>query len=284
MPIKPGRLRYSPFDAKRIDGYPGLTPPSGLQAPTLREIAPHGRTAAAAGRREPGSVQDRHARGARPIPSLVNHPLAPPVTNREPRPRCRDLLFGSKPITQGSCPMLARAHAHRPFVIRRWVLVLPLVTSVLAAAACSSNASTSTPPPASHTGAPPPSAPPSSAAASAVTIKTAHSSLGTVLTDGKGITVYLFEKDTGTKPTCYGPCAQAWPPVLAHGTPVAGPGAKAGLLGTTKRTDGTLQVTYAGHPLYYFTGSTKPGQVNGQGVDGFGAHWDAVRPSGAQAG
>jgi predicted lipoprotein with Yx(FWY)xxD motif len=105
-----------------------------------------------------------------------------------------------------------------------------------------------------------------------------------VLTDGKGITVYLFEADTTTKPTCYSACAQAWPPVLTTGAPVAGAGAKASLLGMVKRTDGKLQVTYAGHPLYYFVQSTAPGNVSGQGSDAFGAHWDAVRPSGAQAG
>jgi predicted lipoprotein with Yx(FWY)xxD motif len=105
-----------------------------------------------------------------------------------------------------------------------------------------------------------------------------------VLTDGKGITIYLFEADTTTKPTCYGACAKVWPPVLTTGTPVAGPGAKTSLLGTVKRTDGKMQVTYAGHPLYYFVQSSKPGNVRGQGVKGFGANWDAVKPSGAQAG
>jgi predicted lipoprotein with Yx(FWY)xxD motif len=118
----------------------------------------------------------------------------------------------------------------------------------------------------------------------AVTIKTAHTSLGTVLTDGKGITVYLFEADTTTKPTCYTACAQAWPPVLATGAPVAGSGATASLLGTVKRTDGKIQVTYAGHPLYYFIQSTTPGNVSGQGVKAFGASWDAVKANGDQAG
>ena len=112
----------------------------------------------------------------------------------------------------------------------------------------------------------------------------AHTSLGTVLTDGKGSTVYLFEADTTTKPTCYGSCATFWPPVLTTGAPVAGPGAKSSLLGTVKRTDGKLQVTYAGHPLYYFTHHMTSGDTSGQGVHGFGANWDAVRPSGAQAG
>jgi predicted lipoprotein with Yx(FWY)xxD motif len=187
-----------------------------------------------------------------------------------------------------------RTHAPS-WVARRWVLAVPLVTAALAAAACSSGSSSAAAPsatPSSTSSAPSSTSPASSSAApsstgtsgSGATIQTAHTSLGTVLTDGKGITVYLFEADTGTKSTCYSACASAWPPVLTTGAPAAGSGAKASLLGTTKRTDGKTQVTYAGHPLYYFTATTKPGQTNGQGVNGFGAKWDAVRPSGAQAG
>jgi predicted lipoprotein with Yx(FWY)xxD motif len=171
-------------------------------------------------------------------------------------------------------------------VSRRWILAVPLGTAALAAAACggSSSAPTSSPP--ATSAASPSAASPSSGTsdAGATSIKTAHTSLGTVLADGKGITVYLFEKDTGTASSCYGACAAAWPPVLTTATPVAGSGAQASLLGTIKRTDGKTQVTYAGHPLYYFSASIKPGQVNGQGVHAFGAGWDAVRPSGAQAG
>jgi predicted lipoprotein with Yx(FWY)xxD motif len=150
----------------------------------------------------------------------------------------------------------------------------------LTAAACSSGTSSTSPSTSASTRA----ASPSGAGAGGTAITTAHTSRGTVLTDSKGITVYLFEGDTGTASTCYGACAATWPPVLTAGAPVAGAGARAALLGTIKRTDGKTQVTYAGHPLYYFSASTKPGQVNGQGVNGFGAHWDAVRPSGAQAG
>jgi predicted lipoprotein with Yx(FWY)xxD motif len=147
-------------------------------------------------------------------------------------------------------------------------------TAALAAAGC---AGASTPQPGA-------ASPSGKAAAGVATIKTAHTSRGTVLTDGKGITVYLFEKDTGTKSSCYGACAAAWPPVLTTGTPVAAGGARSSLLETTTRISGKIQVTYAGHPLYYFSASTRPGQVNGQGVNAFGAHWDAVRPTGAQAG
>ena len=163
-----------------------------------------------------------------------------------------------------------RTAARGRAVTRSWVLAVPLAVAALAAAGCGGSST-----------AAPSSGPPASGAA---VIKTAHTSLGSVLTDGKGITVYLFEKDTGTTSTCYGQCARAWPPVLTSARPVATGGARSSLLGTTKRANGKLQVTYAGHPLYYFTASTKPGQVNGQGINGFGAHWDAVRPTGAQAG
>lgn len=177
--------------------------------------------------------------------------------------------------------LAARIHMLIPALVRRWMLAAPLVTAALTMAACGGTSTTpsSTPPPAAS-GA----SPGGGQAAGGTAIKTAHTSLGTVLADGKGITVYLFEKDTGIKSTCYGACAAAWPPVLTTGSPVAGPGARAALLGTVKRTDGKTQMTYAGHPLYYFSASTKPGQVKGQGVNAFGAHWDAVRPSGAQAG
>lgn len=165
--------------------------------------------------------------------------------------------------------------------IRKWTLALPLAAAALAVAACggSNTAASNTSP--SHASAASSGGTPGTAA---TTIETAHTSRGTVLIDGKGITVYLFEKDTGNTSSCYGACAAAWPPVLTTGMPVAAGGARSSLLATIKRTDGKTQVTYAGHPLYYFSASTKPGQVNGQGVNAFGAHWDAVRPNGAQAG
>jgi predicted lipoprotein with Yx(FWY)xxD motif len=163
---------------------------------------------------------------------------------------------------------------------------VPLAVAALTAAACSSSGTAAAPASTTAPGsaAPGTAAPSGGTSGTSAAIKTAGTSLGTVLTDGKGITIYLFEKDTGTASSCYGACAQAWPPVLTTGTPAAGSGATASLLGTAKRTDGTTQVTYAGHRLYYFTGDSKPGDVHGQGVNAFGASWDAVRPSGAQAG
>jgi predicted lipoprotein with Yx(FWY)xxD motif len=120
-----------------------------------------------------------------------------------------------------------------------------------------------------------------SAAASGETIKVAtDAKLGQILVDEEGKTVYLFLRDTGTGSTCYTDCAKFWPPVLTTGAPVAESGAQASLLGTTKRTDGTTEVTYAGHPLYYFLNDKKAGDTTGQGVNGFGALWWVVSPAG----
>jgi predicted lipoprotein with Yx(FWY)xxD motif len=93
--------------------------------------------------------------------------------------------------------------------------------------------------------------------------------LGSVLVDAEGMTVYLFTPDEGgTASTCYGSCEAAWPPVLSEGRPTAGEGASSSALGTTKRKDGSTQVTYEGHPLYTFSGDEAPGEANGQELDG----------------
>jgi len=113
-----------------------------------------------------------------------------------------------------------------------------------------------------------------------MTVAIKSSGLGRILVDAKGRTLYLFEKDKGTTSSCYGACASGWPPYTTTGAPQAGSGAAASLLGTTTRTDGTTQVTYKGHPLYYFVGDTKPGEVTGEGVNAFGAKWYVLAPSG----
>jgi predicted lipoprotein with Yx(FWY)xxD motif len=120
----------------------------------------------------------------------------------------------------------------------------------------------------------------SKAAVGGAEIAVRNSSLGPIVVNGQGRTVYLFEKDTGTASTCYGACASIWPPVTTSGAPKAGKGVDASELGTRKRSDGTLQVTYNGHPLYTYTGDSSAGQTNGEGVDGFGAEWYAVSPAG----
>ena len=101
-----------------------------------------------------------------------------------------------------------------------------------------------------------------------------------VLVDGSGRTLYLFEKDQGARSSCSGACADAWPPLVAHGALRAGSGVSKGLLGTTRRPDGTREVTYAGHPLYRYAGDEKPGDANGQGSDAFGAEWYQLDGSG----
>ena len=147
------------------------------------------------------------------------------------------------------------------------LLIAGAIVGTLLVAACGSSSSS--------TGSPSP------AAARATIAVATNSKLGQILVDAKGITVYLFVKDSGTSSTCYKSCAQIWPPVLTSGPPQAGTGATASLLGTTTRTDGKLEVTYAGHPLYYFVSDKQPGDATGQGIDNFGGLWWVLTPSGA---
>ncbi len=104
--------------------------------------------------------------------------------------------------------------------------------------------------------------------------------LGKILTDAEGRTLYLFVADSSKESTCYDACAEAWPPLTVSDKPKAGGDVKAGLLGTTKRQDGDKQVTYNGHPLYYYENDDEPGELTGQGLDQFGAKWWAVDASG----
>jgi predicted lipoprotein with Yx(FWY)xxD motif len=106
--------------------------------------------------------------------------------------------------------------------------------------------------------------------------------LGKVLVDGRGHTLYLFEKDKRGTSACTGQCAAYWPPLIASAKPSARTGVKATLLGTTKRTDGRVQVTYNHHPLYAFTKDTRKGQTSGEEVDAFGAEWYAISAAGAK--
>lgn len=110
------------------------------------------------------------------------------------------------------------------------------------------------------------------------------SELGPVLVDSEGFTVYDFHKDKGTTSSCYGACAKGWPPLTTSGAPKAMSGAEASKLGTTERNDGTMQVTYAGHPLYTFVEDTKPGETKGNDVSAFGAQWYALKANGEEAG
>src|SRR3954451_18851123 len=123
--------------------------------------------------------------------------------------------------------------------------------------------------------------PPKTASGHAATVGVASSSLGKFLVDSKGRTLYLFKKDQGTKSACSGACATNCPPLQASGKPTVGSGAQASMVSTTKRSDGSRQVTYNGHPLYRFQADQNAGDTNGQGVNAFGAAWYVVSPAGS---
>jgi predicted lipoprotein with Yx(FWY)xxD motif len=118
-------------------------------------------------------------------------------------------------------------------------------------------------------------------AASGTVVSWRKTAIGNAITTSGGKTLYLFRADHGTTSACYGQCTIYWPPLLTTGKPVASGKVIASLLGTTKRKDGKLQVTYKGHPLYTFAEDKKPGQTAGEGSKNFGASWYALAPSGA---
>jgi predicted lipoprotein with Yx(FWY)xxD motif len=118
-------------------------------------------------------------------------------------------------------------------------------------------------------------------ARSGAVIKVGRSSLGQILVDSHGRTLYLWAHDKHHRSTCYGACTAYWPPLTTRGKPRATGGARQALLSTTRRRDGRLQVAYRGHPLYRFSGDTKPGQTSGEGLTDFGGRWDPVSPTGA---
>jgi predicted lipoprotein with Yx(FWY)xxD motif len=145
--------------------------------------------------------------------------------------------------------------------------VIPLV--VVAVAACGGGGGATAATPKTTSGA-------------SATVGVANSSLGSILVDSTGRTLYLFKADVGTNSACTGACASAWPPLLAAGKPTAGTGLAASKIATITRSGGNRQVTYNGHPLYLYVGDQKPGDVTGQGVTAFGAAWFALTPAGNQ--
>jgi predicted lipoprotein with Yx(FWY)xxD motif len=183
--------------------------------------------------------------------------------------------------TRGVAPQLPIVHTgdkepsvshFNPKTMIAGAAVVPLAALVIAG--CGGGSS-------DHKSASSPASSPSAANAG-TTVTTASTGLGKILVDSQGQSLYLFKKDAGGESACNGACAASWPPLLAHGKPTADGGAQASRLGTIKRGDGTLQVTYNGHPLYRFGGDQQPGQVNGQGSTAFGAPWLALSGSGNQ--
>jgi predicted lipoprotein with Yx(FWY)xxD motif len=178
-------------------------------------------------------------------------------------------------------------------MIKNWMAAAACAAAVaLAATACSSGSSSSS------TAARPPASPasasaqasspaaaasaPASAAAVTVGLKSISGIEDKALVDGKGRALYLWEADTNGMSTCTGACAAAWPPVTVSGTAQAGSGVTQSLLGTVKRADGTEQVTYNHHPLYYFVGDTGPGMAKGQASKAFGADWYVLNAKGSK--
>jgi predicted lipoprotein with Yx(FWY)xxD motif len=170
-----------------------------------------------------------------------------------------------------------------------------LAVVALAAAGCGSSSTSSSTTNAAAPAAPGGGAGSSTAAASTATsaaaptggsaavVATKHSKMGTILTaGGKHLTVYMFEGDKGATSSCTGACAHVWPPVTTGAAPTASGAAVAGDLGTITRSDGTMQVTYKGHPLYYFARDGDAGDAYGQGVVGFGASWYVLSPTGSK--
>ena len=156
-------------------------------------------------------------------------------------------------------------------------LAIPMGMALLAAA-CGSSSST---PSATSAGASASATPAAASSGGGTVITTSSGSAGSFLTNSSGRAIYLWVKDGKNSSACSGACAGAWPPVTATGTVTASGGAVAADLGTITRSDGTKQVTYDGHPLYYYVGDSAAGQVTGQGSDSFGAKWWLVAPSGS---
>ncbi len=123
---------------------------------------------------------------------------------------------------------------------------------------------------------------PKTASGRSATFGVANGTLGSILVDSQGRTLYLFQRDSGTQSACTGACAVDWPPLRVTGKPTVGKGAKPSIVVTSARSDGKAQLIYNGHPLYRFSGDQKPGDVNGQGVNAFGGLWYAVSPAGDQ--
>jgi predicted lipoprotein with Yx(FWY)xxD motif len=158
----------------------------------------------------------------------------------------------------------------RPIGFIAAAAAVPLAALTLAACGGSGQAATAS------------SGPPKAVGGKPATLGVASSgALGKILVDSRGRTLYLFQKDSGTRSACSGACAASWPPLRASGKPVIGSGVTASKVTTASRADGAPQVVYAGHPLYLFTGDMNPGDTNGQGVTAFGAAWYALSPAGA---
>jgi predicted lipoprotein with Yx(FWY)xxD motif len=174
--------------------------------------------------------------------------------------------------------MSASVGIRTPGAVRLGAGLAVVLGAALLTAACSSSGSSSSSAAAASAGGT--AGPAAAAAGSGLVITTKSGSAGAFLTDGSGRAVYLWTKDGKDSSACSGACAGAWPPVTTTGAVTASGGVNKADVSTITRSGGVKQVVYDGHPLYYFSGDSGPGQVNGQGSDGFGAKWWLVDPAG----
>ena len=167
--------------------------------------------------------------------------------------------------------------------MRNWMASVAGAAGIgLAVAACSSTATSSTTASPAATNASSPAATAQAAGTASVSLRAISGVPGKALVGSNGRTLYLFQADKNGASACTGACAAAWPPDTVTGTPQAGSGVSPALLGTITRPDGTRQVTYNGHPLYYFTADTAAGTAHRQAVKAFGAEWDVVGVGGGK--
>ncbi len=174
--------------------------------------------------------------------------------------------------------MSASVGIRTPATIRLGAGLAVALGAALITAACGSSGTSSSSTPASPAGGT--ASPAAAGSGSGLVITTKSGSAGAFLTDGSGRAVYLWMKDGKDSSACSGACAGAWPPVTTTGAVTASGGAVMADLSTITRSGGARQVVYDGHPLYYFSGDSGPGQVTGQGSDAFGAKWWLVNPAG----
>jgi predicted lipoprotein with Yx(FWY)xxD motif len=201
-----------------------------------------------------------------------------PAVSRASRPSVREGRFSDPDQQELDGPRRLNTTGGIEVTRKTYAIALFAALGVLALAGCGGGGSST-----SEAGSSSNEQPASSGSSEGgMTLTSAEvSGLGAVLVDSEGFTVYEFGKDNGTTSSCYGACEENWPPVTTKGAPTAGEGAMSSHLGTTKRKDGTLQVTYAGHPLYTFVEDKSPGEANGNELEFFGGKWSVLNEAGS---
>ena len=192
-------------------------------------------------------------------------------------------MTANKPHQEERTIVMSLSRLSTPSHRRMLPALLAAAAAAVVLAACGSSGGSPPPggPGPSGSGGSSPAAHPPAAGGAALMLR--RTSLGIILTDGQGFTVYAFEADRGTTSRCTGACAAAWPPVITSAARVmVADGADESLVGEITRAGGARQVTYDGHPLYRYAGDAIPGAITGQGSEAFGARWDVLTAAGTK--